>query len=108
VKSGTFQDAAKSKSRRPSNDGNLAHMKVALALLLILLLILLALPIGMGHMGDCPACTSAQTLALGLCAGILSLVAMIVLLSSARFRPMSDAARRFLLARSIYRPPRFV
>ena len=83
-------------------------MKVILAALLILLLLLVALPIGMGHMGDCPVCTSAKApFALGLCAGILSLLVLSVLLSSTRFRLATESRYRFLLTRSIYRPPRF-
>ena len=84
-------------------------MKVVLVVLLILLLLLVALPMGMGHMGDCPACTAAKSpFALGLCAGILSLLALSVLLSSTRFRLTAESLHRFLLSRSIYRPPRLV
>ncbi|MGI8706863.1 MAG: hypothetical protein ACR2LG_01465 [Actinomycetota bacterium] len=83
-------------------------MKVVLAVLLVLLLLLVALPMGMGHMGDCPACTPTKApFALGLCAGILSLLVLCVLLSSSRFRLATQARYRFLLSRSIYRPPRF-
>ncbi|MBA2427635.1 MAG: hypothetical protein H0V60_11225 [Actinobacteria bacterium] len=83
-------------------------MRVVLTLLLILLLLLLALPIGMGHMGDCPACTSAKApYALGICAAVLSLVALVVLLARSRLFLAKETTRRFLLARSIYRPPRF-
>ncbi|HZJ50751.1 MAG TPA: hypothetical protein VFF07_07815 [Actinomycetota bacterium] len=83
-------------------------MKVVLAVLLILLLLLVALPIGMGDMGDCPVCTSAKfPFALGLCAGLLSLLVLSVLLSSTRFRLATESRYRFLLTRSIYRPPRF-
>lgn len=86
--------------------GNLALMK-ALALVLILLLVAIGLPMGMGEMGDCPMCTSPKTIALGICAGILSLFGLIVLLGSSRFRPREESARGLLLASSIYRPPRF-
>jgi hypothetical protein len=48
-------------------------MKTILAMVLILLLLAVALPMGMGEMGDCPMCTSPKTIALGICAGILSL-----------------------------------
>ncbi len=83
-------------------------MKLILAALLILLLLLVALPMGMGEMGDCPMCTSAKApFALGVCAGILSLFVLSVLLSSTRFRHATEARYRFLLCRSIYRPPRF-
>lgn len=79
-----------------------------LAALLILLLLLVALPMGMGPMGDCPVCTSAKApFALGLCAGILSLLVLSVLLSGTRFRLATASRYRFLLTRSIYRPPRF-
>jgi len=79
-----------------------------LTVLLILLLLVVSLPIGMGHMGDCPACTATKALfALGICAGIISLLALIVLLSGSRFRLATEARRSFLLSRSIYRPPRF-
>lgn len=82
-------------------------MKVVLALLLILLLLLIALPIGMGHAGDCPACTSAKApFALGMCAAILSLVALNVLLANSPLNLAEETTRRFSLARSIYRPPR--
>jgi hypothetical protein len=86
--------------------GNLGPMKALLALILILLLLAIALPMGMGEMGDCPLCTSPKTIALGICAGILSLFMLIVLLRSSRLRPGEESSRRFLLARSIYRPPR--
>lgn len=82
-------------------------MKVVLALLLILLLLLIALPLGMGQMGDCPACTSAKApFALGICAAVLSLVALVVLLARSRLFLAKETSRRFLLARCIYRPPR--
>ena len=83
-------------------------VKVLLVVLLVLLLLLVVLPIGMGHMDDCPACTSKAPFALGICAGILSLLALGVLLSSTRFRLATEARHRFLLTRSIYRPPRLV
>jgi len=82
-------------------------MKVLVALLLVLVVVLVALPIGMGGMGDCPTCTSSTgTFALGLCAGVLSLVVLTVHLTDTSFRAATAAARRFLLARSVYRPPR--
>lgn len=81
-------------------------MKVVLAVLLMLLLILVALPMGMGEMGDCPMCTSPKTIALGICAGVLSLFMMIVLGGSSRLRLVEESPRRILLLRSIYRPPR--
>ncbi len=83
-------------------------MKRFLALALLLLLLILGLPLamGMGEMGDCPMCTSPNTIALGICAGILSLFMLIVLLSSSRLRLSEDSFRRFLLAQSLYRPPR--
>ncbi len=84
-------------------------MKVILAALLILLLLLVALPMGMGHMGECPLCTSAKAaFALGLCAGILSPFVLSVLLSSTRLRSATGALYRFLLTRSVFRPPRCV
>jgi len=90
-----------------SDGSNLIVMKVFLALVLILLVLLVALPIGMGGMGDCPACASSTgTFALGLCAGVLSLVALTVHLTRTSFQFASAVARRFLLARSFYRPPR--
>jgi hypothetical protein len=95
-------------SPEDSKGAILASMKVALALLLILLLLLIPLPLGMGHMGDCPACTAAKSpFALGICAGILSFFALIVLLAGSQLRPAEESARRLLLARSVYRPPRF-
>ncbi|HYN36096.1 MAG TPA: hypothetical protein VEV82_03885 [Actinomycetota bacterium] len=87
----------------------LSVLRVGLSILVILLLLLVVLPIGMGHMGDCPACSAANApFALGMCAGILSLLALSVLLSSARFRLATEAGHRFLLSRSIYRPPRSI
>ena len=83
-------------------------VKVALVVLLVLLLLLVALPIGMGHMGDCPACAAKALFALGICAGILSLLALGLILSSTRFRLAPEARYRFLLTRSIHRPPRSV
>ena len=85
-------------------------MKVVLAVVLIVLLLLVALPMGMGmhEMADCPACvTSKAPFALGVCAGILSLLILAVLLSGTRFRLATDTPYRFLLSRLIYRPPRF-
>lgn len=88
--------------------GSLREMKVILALSLIVLLLFVALPIGMNGMAECPACTSATApFAVGLCAGILSLIALIVVLSSGRLRLAQHASHRFLLALSIFRPPRF-
>lgn len=67
----------------------------------------MGLSIAMGHMGDCPACTSAKApFALGICAGILSMATLAILLSSRRFRLFAISARQFLLASSIFRPPR--
>lgn len=86
-------------------------MKALLAMVVVLLLLLVALPIGMGDMGkmgDCPMCTSPKAIALGICAGILSLLMQIVLLGRSRLRLSEQASRRLLLARSIYRPPRLV
>ena len=83
-------------------------MKVVLVVLLVLLLLLVALPIGMGPMGDCAACTAKAPFALGICAGILSLLALSVLLSSTRLRLATEARYQFLLTRSIHRPPRLV
>ena len=82
-------------------------MKLILALVLILLLVMVALPMEMGEMGDCPMCTSPKTIALGICAAILSLLVLGVLLVSNQLRTVEHSSRRFLLARSIYRPPRF-
>jgi hypothetical protein len=82
-------------------------MKPILALVLVLLLVMVALPMGMGEMGDCPMCTSPKTIALGICAAILSLLVLIVLLASSRLGSVEQSSRRLLLARSIYRPPRF-
>jgi hypothetical protein len=87
-------------------------MKIMLALVLILLLLVVGFPVAMGHMGhmgDCPACTSAKApFALGLCAGILSLMGLAILLASRRFRLSGASSRQFLLASSIFRPPRAV
>ena len=84
-------------------------MKVLFAVLLVLLLLVVALPMGMGHMGDCPSCTSAKApFEIGLCAGILSLLVLSVRLSSSRLRFATEALYRFLLSLSIYRPPRLV
>jgi hypothetical protein len=82
-------------------------MRHVLALVLILLLMMVALPMGMGEMGDCPMCTSPKTIALGMCAGILSLSVLAVLLRSSRVRLVAQPSRRFLFGRSVYRPPRF-
>ena len=83
-------------------------MKVLLTVFLVLLLLLVALPMGMGHTGHCPECTSAETFALGLCAGILSLTVLAVSQSSTSLRRAREARYRFLLTRTIYRPPRFI
>jgi hypothetical protein len=69
-------------------------MRILLALVLILLLIVIALPMGMGGTGDCPMCTAPNTIALGICAGILSLFILIVLLESSRLRPNEQSFRR--------------
>lgn len=87
--------------------GNLGSMKALLSLALILLLVAIALPMGMGEMGDCPMCTSPRTLAVGICATVLSLFMLIVLLRSSRLGSRNESSRRLLLARSLYRPPRF-
>ena len=84
-------------------------MKSVLAVLLILLLLLVALPMGMGGMADCPACTPSKApFALALCAGTLSMLSFGLLLTGTRLRLRSEARYRFLSIRSIYRPPRFV
>ncbi len=83
-------------------------MKVLLALALVPLLVAVALPMGMDMTGDCPMCTSPETMVLGICAGTLSLFGWIVLLASARLRVREKSARRFLSSSSIYRPPRLV
>jgi hypothetical protein len=85
---------------------NLGAVKPILALVLILLFVIIALPVGMGGMGDCPMCTSPKTVALGICAAILSLLVLIVLVASSRLRSVDQSPRRLLLASSIYRPPR--
>ena len=77
-------------------------------IVLVLLLLLVALPMGMGEMGDCPACTSSRgPFALALCAGILSLLPLGVSLRGIRLRLAAEAWYRFLSSGSIYRPPRF-
>lgn len=83
-------------------------MKRLFVLILVVLLVTIALPIGMGEMGDCPACTSTRTAALGMCAGILSLFILIVQKGISRVRLDEERSRLFLLVRSIYRPPRAV
>ena len=83
-------------------------MKLVLTVLVILLLLLVALPMGMGHMGDCPSCTPAESsFSLGLCAGILSLIVFRVLLTATRLLLPEEVHHMFLFARSVYRPPRF-
>jgi hypothetical protein len=85
-------------------------MKVFAAILLIVLLILVALPVGMGHMGDCPACTPARgPFELALCAALLSLAVLIVrLMIESHLRFASERPPRALFASSVYRPPRFL
>ena len=83
-------------------------MKVLLAVVVALLLLLVALPMGMGDMADCPACTSAETFALGLCAAIVSLMVLGVSLTSSSSRRASETRYRFQLAGTIYRPPRSI
>jgi hypothetical protein len=76
-------------------------------LLLVMLLLLVALPVGMGHMGDCPACTPAKgPLELGLCAAVLSLLVLALKLIEARLRLASEKPPGTILAASLYRPPR--
>ncbi|MDQ3964738.1 MAG: hypothetical protein M3277_12640 [Actinomycetota bacterium] len=82
-------------------------MKLTLALVLILLLIAVALPMGMAEMGECPMCTSPKTLALGICAAVVSLFMLIVLLRSSLLPSRQESSRRLFLARALYRPPRF-
>ncbi len=93
--------------RKIAITGNLGPMKPILALVLILLLVMVALPMGMGEMGDCPMCTSPKTIALGICAAVLCLFMLIVLLSGSRLAAGGGPVPRLLLARSLYRPPRF-
>lgn len=82
-------------------------MKVLLALFLILLLVAVVLPVGMGESGECPMCTSSKTLALGICAAILSLFGLIVLQRSSRIQLYEQSAHVLLITPSIYKPPRF-
>lgn len=86
---------------------NLTSMKTLLALVLVILLIAIAMPMGMGEMGDCPMCTSPKTTALGTCAGILSLIALILVLGSSLFRSREELMHALLVPSSVYRPPRF-
>ncbi len=81
-------------------------MKALLGLALVILLVAIALPMGMGEMGDCPMCTSPKTIALGICAGVLSLIGLILLLGSSRFRSREELMCGLLVSSSIYRPPR--
>lgn len=81
-------------------------MKALLVLILVILLVAIGLPMGMGKMGDCPMCTSLRTIALGMCAGLLSLFILIVLLGSSRLRLGEQSSKLLLLSRSVYRPPR--
>ena len=83
-------------------------MKVVLALAVIILLLLVGMPMSMGEMSDCPMCTSPSTVVLGICGGVVSLLVLIVMVVSSALRRSKLGSRRFLLARSIYRPPRFV
>lgn len=83
-------------------------MKAMAAVFLVLLLLLVALPLGMGDMGDCPACTFTKSpFELGLCAAVLLLLVLAAFLSGFRFRIAAKASFRLLVPRSIYRPPRF-
>lgn len=83
-------------------------MKRLLVLFLLLVLLVAALPMGMGYMSDCPACTSAESFALGLCAGILSIIVVGMSLTALSLRRASETHHRFLMACTIYRPPRFI
>lgn len=82
-------------------------MKVVLTILLVLLVVLAVVPVGTGDMADCPACTSGgASLALGLCAGIVALVALAAPRVSRRLVPVGDPNLLSVLTRSVYRPPR--
>jgi hypothetical protein len=80
---------------------------VLLGVLLALLLVLGAIPVGMDHMGDCPACTSPSFI-LSLCAGILMIFILSLVLSSSWVFLARHRQHGVLLSRSIYRPPRLV
>ena len=79
-----------------------------MTVLLVLLLLVVALPMGMGDLAHCPACTSPQSFELGLCAGILALLVLGLSLLETSFRRAGEARYRFSLVRGIYRPPRTV
>lgn len=82
-------------------------MKAFLMIVLILLLVAFALPLGMGEMGDCPMCTSPQTLLLGVCAALVT-VFLLALSNLMRNLALDDPHHRLrALSRAIYRPPRF-
>lgn len=91
---------------------NLTSMKPILVLVLILLLVMVALPVAMGGMdamGECPLCTSPDShVTLGICAALLASVVLSALLASSRIHLIRATTHRFLVASSIYRPPRFV
>jgi hypothetical protein len=82
-------------------------VKFLIVVVLVILLIVGVMPVGMAPMTDCPACTVGHgLLALWLCAGMLALVYLLVALTSSRFRLVNEITQRWLLTRSIYRPPR--
>lgn len=84
------------------------RMTGALVLILLAVLVAVALPTQMGEMRDCPMCTYLQTIALGICAAILALLLLVVMMASSRLCSGENSFRHFLLARSVYRPPRVV
>ena len=90
--------------------GNMDTMKkVALVILLIVPLLLVALPMGMGEMGDCPACTqSERPLALGMCLAIIALAIFSIRFSRSRVFLASPSATASPPAAALFRPPRAV
>ncbi len=83
-------------------------MKKVVIVIAVLLLVAVGLPLGMGTMGDCPMCTSPQSLLLGLC-GVIVIVFVLSLSRLTTRVALNDPRHRLtLLLSQIFRPPRLV
>lgn len=82
------------------------EMKTVLVVLAIVLLLAVGLPLGMGAMGDCPMCTSPQSLLLGLCGAIAAVFVLTLSRLMARLALYDPRHHLSLLIRAIFRPPR--
>ena len=91
---------------------NLGQVKAALVILLTLLLFIAGVPIAVGHadhMGDCPACTHAESrFVLDMTAALLMVVTLAIVFAGSRVWSRRKVFPILALTSGIYRPPRYL